>query len=323
MMAAMSVNPHFADPPALRIRKLWKHYDGVAVVRDFSLEIQRGEIFGLLGPNGAGKSTSINIVSGVAKLEKGDVQIFGYDNQTHYRQTRRLTGVMHQELVYDPFFTMGTALKIHSGYYGVKDDPKWREQLIGTLALGAHLHKHMNKLSGGMKRRFMVAKALVHKPKLLILDEPTAGVDVELRRALWDFVREINREGTTVLLTTHYIEEAEQMCGRVAIMNKGQLVAVDETRRLMAGLDKKGLIITLREPVDRIPQEVASFNPCLRDQGRLLEFCLPAGTDTGVVLHAMHRAGIHISEVETKTAKLEDVFLNLTTDRAGKSLGAG
>ena len=179
--------------PALALENLTKSYGDKEVVQSLSLDIQEGEIFGLLGPNGAGKSTTINMISGVTRPGGGAIRIFGHDNQKDFRTTRRLTGVMHQEIVIDTFFTIGTALKIHAGYYGVADDPAWRNRLVERLALGPHLEKQMNKLSGGMKRRFMVAKALIHKPRLVILDEPTAGVDVELRQSLWSFVRELNR----------------------------------------------------------------------------------------------------------------------------------
>ena len=179
--------------PALTINNLKKEYEGLRAVNDISFTIEPGEIFGLLGPNGAGKSTAINMISGVTRIDSGSIEIFGSDNQRDYRTTRRLVGVMHQEIVIDNFFTIDEALRFHSGYYGVRDDARWRRQLIDRLGLKPHLHKVMIKLSGGMKRRFMIAKALIHKPRLLILDEPTAGVDVELRYTLWDFVREINQ----------------------------------------------------------------------------------------------------------------------------------
>jgi len=306
---------------ALSIKHLSKHYDKIPVVDDISLEIKQGEIFGLLGPNGAGKSTTINIVTGVAKLEGGSVTIFGHDNQSEFRLTRRLVGVMHQEVVYDPFFKMGRALKIHSGYYGVSDDPKWRELLIDRLGLGPHLHKRMNTLSGGMKRRFMVAKALVHKPTLLILDEPTAGVDVELRRALWDFVRQMNADGTTVLLTTHYLEEAEQMCERVAIMNEGKIVAMDRTQSLMRRVGKKMLLVRFHEPIKLIPDSLGEFKPRSLNDGYELCFCLSPDMDSGTIIRKIYEEGLPISEVESKAATLEDAFLNLTGTRISERKG--
>jgi len=313
------------DAPALKIQGLNKHYDGVSAVQDLSFEIRPGEIFGLLGPNGAGKSTTINIVSGVARLETGKVEVFGYDNQKDFQITRRIVGVMHQEVVADPFFKIHRALEIHSGYYGVKDDPKWRKHLIDRLGLGPHLHKHMNKLSGGLKRRFMVAKAMIHRPRLLILDEPTAGVDVELRRAIWEFVRQMNTEGTTVLLTTHYLEEAEKMCGRIAIMNHGKLVALDTTKNLMALLDRKTVEVRLRERLQEIPTGFDKYSPIRKEEGQVLLFQLPKDTDAGEVLQALYKSGINISEIVTSAATLEDVFLELTgsTNNMEKDLKNG
>lgn len=218
------------------------------MVRSVNLEVRPGEILGLLGPNGAGKSTTINLITGVCRMEGGSVEVFGHDNVREYQITRRLTGVVHQEIVIDPYFTVGDALKFQSGYFGVEDSPGWRETLLDRLALRPHVNKKMNKLSGGMKRRFMIAKALAHRPRLLILDEPTAGVDVELRKGLWEFVREIRAGGTTILLTTHYLEEAEVMCDRVAIMNDGALVALDTTQNLVkdASLEDVFLKLTKR-----------------------------------------------------------------------------
>jgi ABC-2 type transport system ATP-binding protein len=210
---------------ALDLSHLSKRFGNFFAVEDVSFSIPPGEIFGLLGPNGAGKSTTINMVGGVSRIDAGEIKVFGHDTRREYRLTRRLAGVMHQEIVIDNFFTIDQALRFHSGYYGVPDDPKWRAMLIERLGLGPHLHKIMIKLSGGLKRRFMVAKALIHRPPLLILDEPTAGVDVELRHTLWEFVREINDQGTTILHTTHYLEEAQQMCRRNANMNHGKLIS--------------------------------------------------------------------------------------------------
>ena len=263
---------------ALKIDKLSKKYGDKEVVKGISLEIEPGEIFGLLGPNGAGKSTTINMVTGVTTLTGGKVSVYGHDNQADFVHTRRLTGVMHQEVVVDTFFTIERALKIHSGYYGVPDDPKWRELLIDRLALGPHLKKQMNKLSGGMKRRLMVAKALIHKPRLLILDEPTAGVDVELRQNLWEFVRYLNEhEGTTVLLTTHYLEEAEEMCGRVAIMNHGEIIALDRTHGLLDKLDEKRLLVHLTEKIPALPEALQRYEVERLADGAALSFRLTKG----------------------------------------------
>ncbi len=297
---------------ALVIDQLKKTYDGVDVVKEISFEIEPGEIFGLLGPNGAGKSTTINMISGVTRIGGGSVRIFGCDNRKDYRITRCLTGVMHQEIVIDNFFSIDKALKMHAGYYGQKDDPAWRNLLIERLGLGPHLHKVMFKLSGGLKRRFMIAKALIHKPRLLILDEPTAGVDVELRHTLWGFVSEINNHGTTVLLTTHYLEEAEKMCGRIAIMNDGELVALDRTESLLHRLGGRQVTAQLDRPLSQIPVELDTFQPVLADAGRTLRFALCAGETSIDLLDKMRGLGLAVTEMETRPPNLEDVFLRLT-----------
>lgn len=299
---------------ALRIAGLTKSFAGKTVVHDLSLEIQPGEIFGLLGPNGAGKSTTINMITGVTRLSGGAISVFGHDNQKEFVQTRRLTGVMHQEIIVDTFFTIDVALKLHAGYYGVADDPAWRSLLIDRLALGPHLKKSMNKLSGGMKRRFMVAKALIHKPRLLILDEPTAGVDVELRQQLWSFVREINQQrGTTVLLTTHYLEEAEEMCGRVGIMNEGSIIALDRTSELLNKLDEKRLSVHLAAPLGALPDTLKRFPVTL--EGQKLTFRLEKGLAVGDVLAALAGLGQEVKEIETQAPSLQEAFLKLTSRR--------
>jgi len=298
---------------ALKLEGVSKKYNNTEVVKNLNLEVYPGEILGLLGPYGAGKSTTINMITGVTNVGAGKISVFGFDNQADYIQARRLTGVMHQEIVTDTFFTIDRALKIHSGYYGVPDDKKWRELLIERLALGPHLEKPMNRLSGGMKRRFMVAKALIHKPKLLILDEPTAGVDVELRRTLWDFVREVNKAGTTILLTTHYLEEAEEMCGRIAIMNEGKMIALENTKSLVQKLDEKRMVIQLKDKLKTIPSKLLGRFPCeLLDEGGTLSFRIGKNIPAGDILHAISEENLRIEEVETKAPNLEEVFLKLT-----------
>ena len=223
---------------ALELSNLTKIYSDIVALDKLSFTIEQGEIFALLGPNGAGKSTAIGMISGLTRVTQGTIKIFGHDNQKESQITRSLTGVMPQEVVIDNFFTIGESLKLHAGYFGLKDDPVWRNKLIDRLALGPFLHKKPLQCSGGTKRRHMLAKALIHKPKLLILDEPTAGVDVELRRSIWSFVKEMNQNGTTVILTTHYLEEAEEMCERFAFLAKGKLVALDKREVLFK--DKTG-----------------------------------------------------------------------------------
>ncbi len=300
--------------PALAIHNLVKQYDGQPAVKGISLTIHPGEVFGLLGPNGAGKSTTINMIAGVTRLGSGTIEVFGYDNQRDYRITRRLVGVMHQEVVIDNFFTIDQTLRFHAGYYGVRVDPAWRQRLIERLGLGPHLHKVMIKLSGGLKRRFMIAKAMLHKPRLLILDEPTAGVDVELRHTLWEFVREINREGTTILLTTHYLEEAEQMCDRIAIMHHGEVIALEATGALVERLGTRDVIVHLREPRAALPEQLLAWGARLDDNGRTVRLTLPPPQTTGDLLDLLGRCGLPVADLETKRAGLEEVFLQITKD---------
>ncbi len=297
---------------ALSIKNLSKCYDGKTAVNDISFNIEPGEIFGLLGPNGAGKSTTINMIGGVTRIDAGQISVFGHDNLRDYRTTRRLVGVMHQEIVIDNFFTIDQALKFHAGYYGFRDDPVWRATLIERLGLGDHLHKVMIKLSGGLKRRFMIAKALIHKPQLLILDEPTAGVDVELRLTLWDFVREINRQGTTILLTTHYLEEAEQMCGRVAIMNHGDIIALEETSSLLQRLGTQRVLARLTKPLAQPPEALQAYQAVLSADGLQLDLVLSPGQTSGELLRTLYQLGLELADLETRSANLEEVFLQIT-----------
>ncbi len=297
---------------ALKLNHLHKSYGGPAVVDDLCLTIEPGEIFGLLGPNGAGKSTTINMVAGVSRIDRGTIEVFGHDNRRDYQITRRLTGVMHQEIVTDNFFTIDRALKIHAGYYGVADDRRWRETLVNRLDLGPHLHKPMNKLSGGLKRRFMVAKAMIHKPRLLILDEPTAGVDVELRRSLWNFVREINHAGTTVLLTTHYLEEAEQMCNRIAIMGQGRLIALETTSKLLAQIASRQWRLRLTVPLVDAPKNLNDLNAKLEEGGAVLCLTLTDRHQPAELLTRLQQLGIGFTDLTTHKAGLEEVFIELT-----------
>lgn len=304
---------------ALEINKLSKSFAGTPAVKEVSFAIERGEIFGLLGPNGAGKSTTINMIAGVCRIGSGTISAFGYDNQQDYRFTRRMLGVVHQEIVIDNFFTVDQALKLHAGYYGVKDDPVWRQLLIDQLGLRPHLDKVMLKLSGGLKRRFMIAKALIHKPQLLILDEPTAGVDVELRHGLWDFVRQINREGTTILLTTHYLEEAELMCDRIAIMNHGELIAMEKTHELVQRLSNRQVRFWLESPLREVPSILTEYRPHLKSDGRELLLNLPGGESAGVLLERICKLGLKIRDMETDQSGLEEVFIQLTGMKGGNN----
>jgi ABC-2 type transport system ATP-binding protein len=303
--------------PALAINNLSKEYDGTFAVNNISFTIEPGEIFGLLGPNGAGKSTAINMIGGVSRIGSGSIEIFGFDNQRDSRTTRRMVGVMHQEIVIDNFFTIDQALRFHAGYYGVRDDAAWRQRLVDRLGLKPHLHKVMIKLSGGMKRRFMIAKALIHKPRLLILDEPTAGVDVELRHTLWEFVREINQQGTTILLTTHYLEEAEQMCDRIAIMNHGDIIALESTETLLKKLGTRSILVHLQTPIKELPDNLCCQGAELDDTGTSLHLTLSASQSAGDLLKRLCEIGLPITDIETRKAGLEEIFLQLT--QAGRA----
>ncbi len=306
---------------ALNIEHLNKSFGSHAAVKDLSLSVERGEIFGLLGPNGAGKSTTINMICGVSRIDSGTVSVFGHDSQKHCQHARRLTGVMHQEVLTDAFFTIDKALKMHPGFFGVKSDPDWRQLLIERLDLSEHLHKPMNCLSGGMKRRFMLAKALIHKPRLLILDEPTAGVDIELRHTIWSFIREINQHDTTILLTTHYLEEAEQMCRRIAIMNSGQLIALDTTQALLNHLDTRQITLILDQPLNTVPHWLSVRSATLSPDGRQITVALTADETVCAFLQQCHTHALPVRDLETTSPNLEEVFLHLTRgDNSGEVL---
>lgn len=301
------------DALALEVSHIRKRFTAQQeAVSDLNFSIPRGEIFGLLGPNGAGKSTTINMIAGVTAFKEGTIRVMGFDNVKDFRITRRILGVVHQETISELVFPVGKALEIHSGYYGCPFDKKWFDRLIDTLDLGPHMNKKMLQLSGGMKRRFMVAKALVHKPKLLILDEPTAGVDIELRRSLWEFVRDINREGTTVLLTTHYLEEAEKMCDRIGILNFGRLVALDRTQNLLQHFSDKKLLVRFKTAVQEIPGELGNCVLQRDDDGRTWKFSVHGADQLYSILTSLKNAKLPIEDFETVKNDLEDVFVKLT-----------
>lgn len=310
------MKPRDPTSPAIEVRDLVKRYGAVEALKGVSFTVQRGEIFGLLGPNGAGKTTLISILTGLVRRSSGRAEIFGWDVTRDYRTTRSLVGVVPQELVSDHFFTVRQALELQSGYYGVQGNDAWIEQLLERLDLAPHADKKMHVLSGGMKRRLLVAKALVHRPAVLILDEPTAGVDVELRHGLWEFVREIHAAGTTVLLTTHYIEEAERNCQRIGILDEGRLVALDRTDNLLSLLDERQIVLSVSEPVGALPEALAPYDPSFSPDGRKIRFTVrgPDG-QLGSFWSAVRSSGLPVQDVETRRADLEDVFLHLTGGR--------
>lgn len=301
--------------PALEIKNLSKSYASCPVVDGLSFSIAPGEVFGLLGPNGAGKSTTINMISGVARIEAGEINIFGHKvtpDTPVVPKARRLTGIMHQEIVADPFFTIQQALTLHPGFFGIKRDPYWHDYLIERLQLGPHIHKGMHQLSGGVKRRFMLAKALIHKPRLLILDEPTAGVDVELRHTLWQFIRDINATGTSILLTTHYLEEAQHMCNRIAILKDGKLVTLEQTDKLVQYERIRRFSLYLRIPIEQVPETLLPFDPSLDQNGTRLSLKTGHADDIGTIVTQLAAANVIVHDITSVEPSLEEIFLRLT-----------
>ncbi|PUE34348.1 ABC transporter ATP-binding protein [Limnohabitans sp. Jir72] len=270
-----------------------------------SFEVEEGEFFGLLGPNGAGKTTLISILAGLTRASQGQVLVHGQNVQGDYAAARRLLGVVPQELVFDPFFTVRESLRIQSGYFGVKNNDAWIDELLDSLGLTDKAHANMRQLSGGMKRRVLVAQALVHKPRVIVLDEPTAGVDVELRQTLWQFISKLNKQGHTVLLTTHYLEEAEALCGRIAMLKRGQMVALEKTSVLL----KSATSQVLRFKVDgELPTAVAAV---ARVTGRVVQVPVNNALDIETCLNTVRSAGLVAEDVEIRQADLEDVFLEV------------
>jgi ABC-2 type transport system ATP-binding protein len=277
----------------------------IRALDDVSFDLEEGEFFGLLGPNGAGKTTLISILAGLARATSGRVSVLGHDVQAEYAAARRKIGVVPQELVFDPFFTVREALRIQSGYFGVHDNDEWIDELLSNLGLADKAQANMRQLSGGMKRRVLVAQALVHRPPVIVLDEPTAGVDVELRQTLWQFVARLNKEGHTVLLTTHYLEEAEALCGRIAMLKQGRVVALDRTSALLAGTASTMLRFKLDKPLP--PVLVANA----RVTGRIVQITAHDAREVESILAVLHAAGCEPEDLEIGRADLEDVFIEI------------
>jgi ABC-2 type transport system ATP-binding protein len=270
-----------------------------------SFDVEEGEFFGLLGPNGAGKTTLISTLAGLTRPTEGRVLVHGHDVQADYAITRRLLGVVPQELVFDPFFTVRESLRIQSGYFGVKKNDAWIDELLDSLGLADKAGSNMRQLSGGMKRRVLVAQALVHKPRVIVLDEPTAGVDVELRQTLWQFIAKLNKQGHTVLLTTHYLEEAEALCGRIAMLKRGQVVALERTSDLLRAATSQ----VLRFKLDgELPPDVAAI---ARVTGRIVQLPVHNALEIENHLATIRSAGLVAEDVEIRQADLEDVFLEV------------
>ena len=304
--------------PAIEITNLKKTYPGSKkmppkeALKGVSLSVPRGSFFGLLGPNGAGKSTMINIMAGLVLKTSGEVKICGHDIITDMRAARSALGVVPQELILDTFFTVREALDIHAGYYGVPKAKRRTQEIIDAMGLSDKADSPSRRLSGGMRRRLLVAKALVHSPDVLILDEPTAGVDVELRTQLWDYVKELNRNGTTVLLTTHYLEEAQELCDTIAVINHGEVVAYDSKANMLKMMDSKQLVLTLSEKLAVIPSALSMWQPQMDAEGKLVLTYKPSKESLQDILDAVHGAGLVVRDITTREADLEDVFVHLT-----------
>jgi ABC-2 type transport system ATP-binding protein len=302
---------------AIEATQLTKTYPGsrttapMHALKGIDLKIPRGSIFGLLGPNGAGKSTFINILAGLTTKTSGKVSIWGRDLDHRPRDARAAIGVVPQEIAADVFFTPRESLDVQAGMYGVPKKDRRTDELLAALGLADKANAYVRQLSGGMKRRLMVAKAMVHNPPVLILDEPTAGVDVELRRQLWDYVVSLNRQGVTILLTTHYLEEAEELCDIIAIMNHGEVVACEPKAQLLTRLDSRAVVITPETPLATAPA-LPPFETRLRPTGDLAITFKTAEAGVEQVLAAARAAGIHFRDLRTEEPDLEDVFLSLT-----------
>jgi ABC-2 type transport system ATP-binding protein len=293
--------------PAIQVEGVSKSYGKLRALDQVSLTIAQGEFFGLLGPNGAGKTSLINILAGLVLASGGAARVLGHHVVSEYREARRALGVVPQELVFDPFFTVREALTFQSGYFGLRNNRDWIDEVMHHLDLTSRAETNMRALSGGMKRRVLVAQALVHKPPVIVLDEPTAGVDVELRQALWQFIRRLNRDGHTVVLTTHYLEEAETLCGRIAMLKQGRIVALDTTQNLLRL--HSGCYLELRLQPDRLPETLAGLVVQRREGGYRL--ALRDYAEVERVIAELRAAGVEIHELEVMQPDLEEIFVQI------------
>ncbi len=298
-----------SSAPAVRFESVTKIYTGsrgsLKALDGVSFDIQPGEFFGLLGPNGAGKTTLISVLAGLSRASAGRVEVHGHDVITDYAAARRSLGIVPQELVFDPFFSVRETLRIQSGYFGVRHNDAWIDELLASLGLADKAGANMRQLSGGMKRRVLVAQALVHKPPVIVLDEPTAGVDVELRQTLWQFIARLNKQGHAVLLTTHYLEEAEALCGRIAMLKQGRVVALDKTSALLSGMASTMLRF---KTDDALPAALAAQ---ARVTGRIAQLKAHDAAEVEHLLAALREAGVRVEDLEIGRADLEDVFLQI------------
>ncbi len=306
-------------PPIISVQNLSKTYaTGLRALNDISLIIERGEIFALLGPNGAGKTTLIGVICGIVNASAGSVTVDGHDIVKQYRATRSLIGLVPQELTTDAFQSVWDTVSFSRGLFGKAPNPAYLERLLKSLSLWDKKDGAIRTLSGGMKRRLMIAKALSHEPRILFLDEPTAGVDVELRKDMWQVVRDLRASGVTIILTTHYIEEAEEMADRVGVINKGEIILVENKAELMRKLGQKQLILQLQKKLDTLPEELAGHNLTLANGGSELVFTYDTQVErTGItaLLNDLNRAGIRFRDLQTTQSSLEDIFVGLVSER--------
>ncbi|MFJ5446287.1 ATP-binding cassette domain-containing protein [Methylobacillus methanolivorans] len=295
--------------PAINIQQVHKRFGDLHALKGIDLSIKQGEFFALLGPNGAGKSTLINLLAGLLRPTSGQLQVMGFDVNTQYAQARQALGVVPQELVFDPFFNVREMLRFQAGYFGKgRSNDAWVDEIIESLGLADKAHVNMRRLSGGMKRRALIGQALAHKPPVIVLDEPTAGVDVELRQSMWEFIRRLNREGHTIILTTHYLEEAETLCSRIAMMKQGEIVALDSTRNLLNRVPGKRLCLKLAAALPAI------LLPLVRDQqGDTYVLALTEVAQLESILAELRLAGVAVEDMQLIEADLEDVFVEIVS----------
>lgn len=307
---------------AIEIRGLNKTYKAnrrfpeKVALKDVDLDIPRGSIFALLGPNGAGKSTMINIMAGLVMKTSGSVNIWGFDIDVNERNAKCSIGVVPQEINFDPYFSPLESLELQAGLYGIPKAQRRSKEILEMVGLGDKMHAYTRALSGGMKRRLLVAKAMVHNPPILVLDEPTAGVDIELRRQLWDNVKALNKQGVTILLTTHYLEEAEELCDKIAIINHGQVIACEDKVDLLGRLDCKEVIFSLDRDIESVPKEMEQYMTEIRGVRELMVRYSPKDQHVGSFIEVIQKAGFGIVDVTTDQSDLEDVFLQMTSSAA-------
>lgn len=293
--------------PAIEVQQLGKRYGELVALDSIDLRIESGAFFALLGPNGAGKTTLISILAGLTRASHGAARVMGHDVVADYRAARKRLGVVPQELVYDPFFTVRETLVIQSGYFGIKNNDDWIDEILHHLDLTEKAHANARALSGGMKRRLLIAQALVHKPPVIILDEPTAGVDVDLRQSLWQFIQQLNSQGHTIVLTTHYLEEAEALCNRVAVLKQGKIIALDSMHNLVHST--RGYTLKLRLTSNDLPAALQAWPS--KQEGHFHSMQIEDSADIGVILSILQEADVRVQDIQLQQPDLETVFIRL------------